>query len=119
MATMKGESMPALCRDCHEEWPQGMADERCPECGSPRLLRHLELNSLSLAHIDCDAYFSKEDRMAATPFGQPAFPEVTYLVVSVVEGELKGKKAFRWDEEEEIFAEVDLQLIPGPFRNKA
>ena len=71
------------------------------------------------SHIDCDAYFSKEDRMAATPFGQPAFPEVTYLVVSVVEGELKGKKAFRWDEEEEIFAEVDLQLIPGPFRNKA
>ena len=62
MAAMKGEPMPALCRDCHEEWPQGMADERCPECGSPRLLRHPELNSLSLAHIDCDAFYATVEK---------------------------------------------------------
>ena len=73
------------------------------------------------SHIDCDAYFSEEDRMAATPFGQPAFPEVTYLVVSVVEGELRGKKAFRWDDGGKCFAEVELQDAPsgaGSSRNK-
>ena len=31
---------------------------RCPSCGSPRLLRHAERDSLHLAHIDCDAFYA-------------------------------------------------------------
>jgi hypothetical protein len=35
------------------------------KCGSPRLLRHRELHELSIAHIDCDAFYAaveKRDR---------------------------------------------------------
>ena len=31
---------------------------RCPGCGSPRLLRHRELNTLAIAHVDCDAFYA-------------------------------------------------------------
>lgn len=48
-----------LCRDCLSDH-DGDAGEprRCPACGSPRLLRHPERDSLSLAHIDCDAFYA-------------------------------------------------------------
>ncbi|MDD9911387.1 MAG: DNA polymerase IV [Ahrensia sp.] len=45
-----------LCRDCLN--PQYGAASRCGTCGSPRLLRHPELFELSLAHIDCDAFYA-------------------------------------------------------------
>jgi DNA polymerase-4 len=45
-----------FCRDCLA--PAGTADRRCRACGSPRLLRHPELNELSIAHIDCDAFYA-------------------------------------------------------------
>ncbi len=31
---------------------------RCKACGSPRLLRHPELNQLFIAHVDCDAFYA-------------------------------------------------------------
>ena len=31
---------------------------RCAACGSPRLLRHAELDRLAIAHIDCDAFYA-------------------------------------------------------------
>ena len=52
-----------FCRDCLT--PQQAARQRCRSCGSPRLARHGELYSLSLAHIDCDAFYAaveKRDR---------------------------------------------------------
>ncbi|MEM0906408.1 MAG: DNA polymerase IV [Pseudomonadota bacterium] len=51
--------MSALCRDCF--WiADGSAfiGGRCPACGSPRLVSHTELTSLSIAHVDCDAFFA-------------------------------------------------------------
>jgi DNA polymerase IV len=55
--------MPALCRDCGAV----PADEAasCPSCASRRLVRHPELFSLTIAHVDCDAFFAsieKRDR---------------------------------------------------------
>lgn len=52
---------PALCRDCF--WA-GSAPERrrCPACGSPRLLVHAELNALSIAHLDCDAFYASVEK---------------------------------------------------------
>jgi DNA polymerase-4 len=48
-----------LCRDCLEDHAGGVAEpRRCPHCGSPRLLSHPERDSLSLAHIDCDAFYA-------------------------------------------------------------
>ncbi|MTI05372.1 DNA polymerase IV, partial [Roseibium denhamense] len=35
---------------------------RCPSCGSPRLVRHAELDTLSIAHIDCDAFFAAVEK---------------------------------------------------------
>ena len=52
-----------FCRDCLTA--QRAARLRCEACGSPRVVRHAELYSLSLAHIDCDAFYAaveKRDR---------------------------------------------------------
>ncbi len=35
---------------------------RCPNCGSPRLIAHAELTSLSIAHIDCDAFYATVEK---------------------------------------------------------
>lgn len=48
--------MSAICRDC---FTTTSADKRrCPSCGKPRLARHEELLDLSIAHIDCDAFYA-------------------------------------------------------------
>ena len=50
--------MPAaFCRDCFAEQPR-LAPTRCRACASPRLVAHSELASLSIAHIDCDAFYA-------------------------------------------------------------
>ena len=47
---------PGFCRDCLAE--QKTDTRRCTACGSPRLVRHKELYKLTLAHIDCDAFYA-------------------------------------------------------------
>ncbi|MEM7472771.1 MAG: DNA polymerase IV [Pseudomonadota bacterium] len=51
--------MPALCRDCLSEIPER---PRCPACGSPRVMAHPELFSLSIAHMDCDAFYASVEK---------------------------------------------------------
>ena len=51
--------MPALCRDCLTEFQTGA---RCPACRSPRVLSHPELFSLSIAHMDCDAFYASVEK---------------------------------------------------------
>jgi DNA polymerase IV len=48
--------MSGFCRDCFAE--ARPAQSRCMACGSPRLLRHEQLNALSIAHVDCDAFYA-------------------------------------------------------------
>jgi DNA polymerase-4 len=51
--------VPGLCRDCDTTLDDADAEaERCPRCFSRRLLRHPELTQLTLAHIDCDAFYA-------------------------------------------------------------
>jgi len=45
-----------FCRDCLADAAPHL--QRCRACGSPRLLRHHELNNLAIAHIDCDAFYA-------------------------------------------------------------
>ena len=45
-----------FCRDCLR--PVDGTAPRCPACGSPRLLRHPELDRLAIAHLDCDAFYA-------------------------------------------------------------
>ncbi|MDE2913592.1 MAG: DNA polymerase IV [Paracoccaceae bacterium] len=49
----------AVCRDCLSRIP---AERRCLACGSPRVLRHDELFDLSVAHIDCDAFYASVEK---------------------------------------------------------
>jgi DNA polymerase-4 len=46
----------SFCRDCLADAPP--AALRCAGCGSPRLLRHRELDNLAIAHVDCDAFYA-------------------------------------------------------------
>jgi DNA polymerase-4 len=52
--------MPSLCRECFAR----SQDERrrCDACGSARIARHPELFSLSIAHVDCDAFFASVEK---------------------------------------------------------
>ncbi|MFX9362943.1 hypothetical protein ABTO39_18625, partial [Acinetobacter baumannii] len=54
---MSAARVPTICRDC-ETGQERRADERCAACGSPRLLRHAELDALPIAHVDCDAFYA-------------------------------------------------------------
>jgi len=46
----------SFCRDClADASPQSL---RCAACGSPRLLRHDGLDTLAIAHVDCDAFYA-------------------------------------------------------------
>jgi len=48
--------MPGFCRDCRRDVPERAT--RCSACGSPRLLRHAEIDALAIAHVDCDAFYA-------------------------------------------------------------
>jgi DNA polymerase IV len=48
--------MPGFCRDCRRDVPERAG--RCSGCGSPRVLRHGDLDALAIAHVDCDAFYA-------------------------------------------------------------
>ncbi|GHE06015.1 DNA polymerase IV [Allgaiera indica] len=55
--------MHALCRDCLSPFDAGAAGAgRCPVCRSPRVLAHPELFDLSIAHMDCDAFYASVEK---------------------------------------------------------
>ena len=51
--------MPSLCRDCLTRFEDA---RRCPACGSPRVVSHPELWDLSIAHMDCDAFYASVEK---------------------------------------------------------
>ena len=51
--------MPTLCRDCQSQFEAGA---RCPSCASPRLVSHPELFDLTIAHMDCDAFYASVEK---------------------------------------------------------
>lgn len=55
---MSGEA--GYCRACLA--PAVAGQSSCPVCGSKRLLRHPELTTLSIAHIDCDAFYAAVEK---------------------------------------------------------
>ena len=62
-APTPGSGRRVLCRDClRDHEGDDTEPRRCPACGSPRLLRHPERDSLSLAHIDCDAFYAAVEK---------------------------------------------------------
>lgn len=51
-----------LCRDCLAHAAKSDVPQRCPNCGSPRLRSHDELFDLSIAHVDCDAFYASVEK---------------------------------------------------------
>ena len=51
--------MPSLCRDCLATFDEAT---RCPACRSPRILSHPELFDLTIAHMDCDAFYASVEK---------------------------------------------------------
>jgi adenylyltransferase/sulfurtransferase len=70
----------------------------------PRDIRALEdslktsrpVRAIYHSHCNVGAYFSAEDKRAATWDGEPLFPNVDYLVVDVQEDGVRGAKMFRF-----------------------
>jgi DNA polymerase-4 len=50
--------MAGLCRDCFSQTEAAL----CPACGGGRIVRHAELFSLAIAHIDCDAFYASVEK---------------------------------------------------------
>ena len=57
------------------------------------------------SHCDVGAYFSEEDKRAATPFGEPLYP-IDYLVIDAQQNGIVGSKLFRWIDGDNDFVEV-------------
>ena len=53
------EMTEMLCRDC---CTMVRAVPVCPSCGGASLVRHNELASLAIAHVDCDAFYASVEK---------------------------------------------------------
>jgi DNA polymerase IV len=51
-----------LCRDCATLRETGSVIRVCGNCGSVRLVCHEELDTLDIAHIDCDAFYASVEK---------------------------------------------------------
>jgi DNA polymerase-4 len=52
--------VPGFCRDCYAPAPANA--KRCPVCKRPRIVRHAEIHALSIAHLDCDAFYAAVEK---------------------------------------------------------
>jgi DNA polymerase IV len=52
--------MSAFCRDCLTDVADGR--QRCKACGGRHILNHPELDTLTIAHIDCDAFYAAVEK---------------------------------------------------------
>ena len=52
---------PGLCRDCFRVMPVVEAGP-CAGCGSRRVVAHADLFALSIAHVDCDAFYASVEK---------------------------------------------------------
>ncbi|ATG44947.1 Nucleotidyltransferase/DNA polymerase involved in DNA repair [Phaeobacter piscinae] len=63
-----GQNLQVLCRECLSHGvlkpKNGRTPnpKRCPSCQSPRIKAHSELFSLSIAHMDCDAFYASVEK---------------------------------------------------------
>ncbi|MGQ3112099.1 MAG: DNA polymerase IV, partial [Brevundimonas sp.] len=55
-------ALTAICRDCLWTGEAAPAANRCPACDGMRLVCDAELDQLSLAHLDCDAFYASVEK---------------------------------------------------------
>lgn len=85
-----------------------------PEAG-PLLMAaqrgEVTLRAIYHSHPEHDAYFSAEDKAQALGgWDEPMYPEVTWIVLSVRNGEVVATKTFHWSTKEQDFHEITLEV---------
>lgn len=73
----------------------------------------LTIRAIYHSHPQHAAYFSAEDKAQATVWDEPSYPDAMQIVVSVIDGEVRDAKAFRWQETARDFVEVPLETAEG------
>lgn len=80
------------------------------EEAAPILVGHdrgtLTIRAIYHSHPQHAAYFSAEDKLQATVWDEPSYPDATQIVLSVIDGAVRDAKAFRWDAAARDFLEV-------------
>ncbi len=83
----------------------------------PVLIGHdrgtLTIRAIYHSHPQHAAYFSAEDKRQATVWDEPSYPDAAQLVFSVIDGEVRDAKAFRWDAAARDFVEVQIAVGDG------
>ncbi len=59
---LPGRAIPALCRDCGSVFSYVPWLARCAQCGGGRIISHPDLLALTIAHIDCDAFYASVEK---------------------------------------------------------
>ncbi len=62
-----------------------------------------EIKIIYHSHVDAGAYFSQEDKQAATWDGEPTYPDVAYIVISVMAGTPESASLYRWNADRRDF----------------
>ncbi|MEM6832738.1 MAG: DNA polymerase IV [Pseudomonadota bacterium] len=68
-------STPALCRACFTSFSAPATGAPCPACASRDTIVHAELRDLTLAHMDCDAFYAAVEKR-----DNPALRDVALIV---------------------------------------
>ncbi|MBI4373569.1 MAG: M67 family metallopeptidase [Deltaproteobacteria bacterium] len=63
----------------------------------------MEVKAVVHSHTDHDAYFSEEDRLMAAPWGEPMYPKISYIVISIRNGKFKEANEYYWDDKKREF----------------
>lgn len=65
--------------------------------------KQCEMRVIYHSHVNAGAYFSEEDQCIALSEGEPVYPGVAYLVVSVMKGRAGEAALFQWDPQTKTF----------------
>ena len=85
--------------------------------------QHRPIKAFYHSHPNHEAYFSEKDKSDAMAWGEPIYPDVAYLVISIYrearkpklamkkhDTEIRVVKAYAWDETTTDFIEVPMQI---------
>lgn len=59
MPTSLSQNLPGFCRECGQAV---YSTDTCTNCGAHRHVRHAEIAALSIAHVDCDAFYCSVEK---------------------------------------------------------
>ncbi len=71
--------------------------------------QHRPIKAFYHSHPNHEAYFSAKDKTDAMMWGEPTYPGVAYLVISIYDDTIRVIKAFTWDDDKSDFIEVPIK----------